>query len=203
MFWLSALRVGCVEVDLAEGGDLAGWQMVEDDAARDRRSRFVGTPVVDREDMPSTGTGGGEGGGTGGDTELGFCQNWTFVLFLLCLYFLGASEAFSLAERASGLLQYSSALWWWVSTWANSCLTCCLSWLKSCFLTPFLVEVFFWLGGNLLLNQGRDRDPSQSRRIKEMGNFFNDSSYKTRQALWRWMSLRATVHIFLPDFFLM
>lgn len=33
----------------------------------------------------------------------------TFVL-LLCLCFLGASEAFSLAECESGLLQYGSAL---------------------------------------------------------------------------------------------
>lgn len=44
------------------------------------------------------------------------------VPFLLCLCFPGASAAVSLAERESGVLQYRSALWWWVHTCASSCL---------------------------------------------------------------------------------
>lgn len=119
---LWALRAGCGEVNLAERGDLAGWQMVEDDAVQDKHSRFAGTPVVDRRRCPAQALGQGMGGTQ--EVPLRWAlPGLNICPFLLCLYFLGASEAFSLAERESGLLQYSSALWWWVSTRANSWLT--------------------------------------------------------------------------------
>lgn len=46
-FKLRALRVRCVEVNLAEGGNPTGWQMVREEAVLDRRSWFVVTPAVD------------------------------------------------------------------------------------------------------------------------------------------------------------
>lgn len=65
--------------------------------------------------------------------------------FLLCRPFPGASAAVSLAERESGVLQYRSALWWWVHTCTSLTGTCLahisfpapLSWLR-----------LFWLGTN-------------------------------------------------------
>lgn len=94
---------------MAERGDLAGWQMVEDDAVQDKHSRFAGTPVVDRRRCPAQALGQGMGGTQ--EVPLRWAlPGLNICPFLLCLYFLGASEAFSLAERESGLLQYSSAL---------------------------------------------------------------------------------------------
>lgn len=95
-----------------------------------------GYPCSGWEEMPNAGIGVGDGGGggtgdgdrgrdTGGGTGVWFCQTsgTEHLSFLLCLSFLGASEAFSLAECESGLLQYGSALWWWVLTRRNSWLT--------------------------------------------------------------------------------
>lgn len=47
---------------MAERGDLAGWQMVEDDAVHDKHSQFAGTPVVDRRRCPAQALGQGMGG---------------------------------------------------------------------------------------------------------------------------------------------
>lgn len=70
------------------------------------RSRRCSGPVVARRKCPAQALGWG-GAAAGCDSVRQ--RDSTFVL-LLCLCFLGASEAFSLAECESGLLQYGSAL---------------------------------------------------------------------------------------------
>lgn len=45
-FKLCKLRVRCGKLNLAEGGNPTGWQMVKEEAVLDRRSWFVVTPAA-------------------------------------------------------------------------------------------------------------------------------------------------------------
>lgn len=119
---LRVCRVRCVEVNLAEGGSPVGWQMGREEAVPDRCSWFAAVPAAGRGSAWRGRWGREEGRGHRRWCWAAILPDSEHVPFLLCLCFPGASAAVSLAERESGVLQYRSALWWWVHTCASSCL---------------------------------------------------------------------------------
>lgn len=87
---LCALRVRCVEVNLAKGGNPTGWQMVREEAVLDRRFWFTVTPAADGRKCPAQALGQVMEGGGDRRWHWGVIppdeRPWTFVLFAVLVF---------------------------------------------------------------------------------------------------------------------